>query len=198
MESCGDILPSNAASEILNELAYPSLRAVGDFQTVREQVRASNRNNQTGRGTQTMTPPSIVRVRESVAKSSFLRFLISGGVNTGATYAVYLGMLQITEYKTAYTIAYIFGVVLAFSINLLFVFQTHRGWRSVVLFPFVYVVQYLTSLGLIWLWVERLRLPKELAPLIAIVVTIPLTFLLSRLVFGGKKRATSLPVSRPD
>lgn len=126
----------------------------------------------------------LVRLRAMVAASSFVRFLISGGLNTAATYAVYLILLGAMGYKIAYTIAYVFGIALAFVINRLFVFQTHRGWRSMVLFPFVYLVQYLVSLAVIWTWVERLQLSPKLAPLIAIVITIPITFVLSRLVFG--------------
>jgi putative flippase GtrA len=131
----------------------------------------------------------ITRIRTTVAASSFLRFLISGGVNTAATYAVYLILLRFVDYKVAYTIAYVFGIALAFVINRLFVFRTHRGWRSMVMFPFVYLAQYLVSLGVVWAWVERMHLWKEVAPLIAIVITIPMTFLLSRVVFGRTQEA---------
>lgn len=133
-----------------------------------------------------MSTSAINRIKTAVADSSFVRFLISGGVNTGATYAAYLGLLQITGYKIAFTAAYVLGIVLAFTFNRLFVFQTHRGWRSVIMFPFVYLVQYLASILIVWLWVEKMRLPTKLAPLSAIVATIPLTFLLSRLVFGRR------------
>jgi putative flippase GtrA len=132
---------------------------------------------------------ALSRLRALVAGSSFLRFLLSGGLNTLATYALYLALLPIAGYKLAYTIAYLFGIVLAFVINRFFVFQSYRGWRSVVLFPLVYLAQYLVSLGVIWLWVERLQLPPELAPLVAIVITIPMTFALSRLIFGLSRRA---------
>ena len=131
----------------------------------------------------------LTRLRAMVAASSFLRFLISGGMNTAATYAVYLVLLRFVDYKLAYTIAYLFGIVLAFFINRLFVFRTHRGWRSMVMFPFVYLAQYLVSLGVVWVWVERLHLWKEAAPLVAIVITIPMTFVLSRLVFGRTREA---------
>lgn len=133
-----------------------------------------------------MSRPSLASLRARVASSSFLRFLISGGFNTAATYAVYLALLGTLGYKVAYTIAYVFGIVLAFAINRLFVFRSHRGWRSVVLFPLVYLAQYMVSLTVIWLWVEQLHLSSKLAPLIAIVITIPLTFVLSRFVFRGK------------
>ena len=135
-----------------------------------------------------MKPSQLKRLRAIVAASSFLRFLISGGVNTAATYGLYLVLLRFTDYKVAYTIAYVVGIVLAFAINRLFVFRTHRGWRSMVLFPFVYLAQYLVSVGVVWVWVERLHLWKEAAPLVAIVITIPMTFVLSRVIFGRPDR----------
>ena len=133
-----------------------------------------------------MIRQAVQKLRAAVAASSFLRFLISGGVNTATTYAFYLALLHVTGYKLAYSIAYVFGIVLSFVINRFFVFQTHRGWRSMLLFPLVYLAQYLVSLGVVWIWVEYLHLMKELAPLIAIVITIPLTFVLSRFVFGRR------------
>ena len=134
----------------------------------------------------------ITRSRAIVARSSFVRFLISGGINTASTYTVYLALLRLLDYKVAYTIAYVFGIILAFVINRLFVFQSHRGWRSVALFPLIYLVQYLVSLSVVWVWVEQFRLYKELAPLIATIITVPLTFFLSRIVFGrGANRTES-------
>ncbi|WP_225042331.1 GtrA family protein [Xanthomonas campestris] len=132
-----------------------------------------------------MSMPVLQQATELVRKSSFVRFLISGGINTVATYAVYIALLQVTSYKVAYTVAYVFGIFIAFFINRLFVFQTHRGWGSLLMFPFVYLAQYLVSLAVVFAWVEHLKMSAALAPLIAIVVTIPLTFVLSRFVFGN-------------
>lgn len=134
-----------------------------------------------------MTSAVITNVRELVERSRFLRFLLSGGINTVATYAVYLVLLRALDYRIAYTVAYIVGILLAYALNWLFVFRTHRGLTSVLLFPFVYVTQYAVSLATVWIWVEMFGLPKSLAPLIAIVITIPITYALSRLVFSGKK-----------
>ncbi|MEQ7868032.1 GtrA family protein [Xanthomonas arboricola] len=139
----------------------------------------------------------LQRAMELVRKSSFVRFLISGGINTVATYAAYLALLQATSYKVAYTVAYLIGIVISFCINRLFVFQTHRGWRSLVMFPFVYLAQYLVSLTVVFLWVEYLELPSTLAPLMAIIATIPMTFALSRFVFGKSALSNRMPNSRP-
>ncbi|MBB3826551.1 GtrA family protein [Xanthomonas arboricola] len=133
-----------------------------------------------------MSMPMLRKARDLVSGSSFVRFLISGGINTVATYAAYLALLQATSYKVAYTVAYVFGIVIAFFINRLFVFRTHRGWRSLLMFPFVYLAQYLVSLAVVFAWVEHLGFSVALAPIVAILVTVPLTFLLSRFVFGRR------------
>lgn len=122
-----------------------------------------------------------------LSQLSFLRFLMSGGVNTAVTYLVYLLLLQIFSYTVAYSIAYGFGILLAFILNRYFVFQTHRSAKAAILFPFIYLIQYLTSLIIIWLWVEKLDLDAMLAPLASIIVTIPITFTLSKLLFSPKK-----------
>lgn len=135
-----------------------------------------------------MSSPALSRLRELVRKSSFVRFLISGGLNTALTYVAYLFLLQVANYTTAFTAAYLLGIVIAFTINRSFVFQTHRGWRSIALFPLVYLAQYLTSIAVIWLSIREIHLPAQIAPLIAIATSIPVTFVLSQLVFGKNNR----------
>lgn len=124
-----------------------------------------------------------MRLHTSIAQSSFVRFLASGGLNTLVTYLMYLVMLRFFSYRIAFTVAYVFGIIVAYGLNRTFVFRTHQGWRSIFFFPFVYLVQYLASLVILWLWVKQLSMPEEVAPLAAIAFTIPLTFVLSKLAF---------------
>lgn len=133
-----------------------------------------------------MTSKAAIHLRALVGRSRFLRFLLSGGVNTVATYAVYLLLLLLLDYRIAYTAAYVVGILLAYALNRLFVFRTHRGLTSVLLFPFIYLTQYAVSLITVWIWVGRFDFPKVLAPLVAIVITVPLTYVLSKIIFSGR------------
>ena len=126
------------------------------------------------------------RLRNRLARSSFFRFLVSGGVNTIVTYAIYLALVETAGYGIAYTTSYVCGIVLAFLINRVFVFKEHQGWRSMILFPFVYLAQYLASLFILWIWIERLQQSEATGPILAIIITVPLTFILSKLVFVGR------------
>ncbi|KPB76666.1 Uncharacterized protein AC505_3218 [Pseudomonas syringae pv. maculicola] len=119
-------------------------------------------------------------------KQDFARFLMSGGFNTALTYGIYLVLLMFLSYKISYTISYVTGILLAYVLNRFFVFKSHQGLRSVVLLPLIYAIQYGLSLVILWCWVEKLQLDERLAPLAAIFLTLPVTFILSKFAFSAK------------
>ncbi len=47
----------------------------------------------------------------------------------------------------------------------------------------LYLLQYLIGMLVVWLWVEQLGWPQEPAPLAAILVTVPINFVLSSFAF---------------
>ncbi|KPX26529.1 Membrane protein [Pseudomonas syringae pv. delphinii] len=119
-------------------------------------------------------------------KQDFARFLMSGGFNTALTYGIYLILLMFMSYKISYTISYVTGILLAYILNRFFVFKSHQGLRSVILLPLIYAIQYCLSLVILWCWVEQLQFDERLAPLAAIALTLPVTFILSKLAFAAK------------
>jgi putative flippase GtrA len=121
-----------------------------------------------------------------VAGLSFFRFLLSGGVNTFVTYLIYIFLLNFCSYQESYTVAYVFGIVLAFFLGRFFVFKSDRGAKSIIFFPMIYLVQYLVSMGILWFWVDLLSLNDLFAPLVAIFITIPITYIISSFVFIKK------------
>ncbi len=112
----------------------------------------------------------------------FLRFLILGGTNTIVTYAIYLLLLRWMRYEIAYSIGYAVGIVLAYALSAAFVFRQPMRRRSAIRFPLVYLAQFLISLGLLRLAVEVIHIPQWLAFAFVVILTIPVTFLLSRWV----------------
>ncbi|AHG42576.1 membrane protein [Pseudomonas syringae CC1557] len=122
-------------------------------------------------------------------KQDFARFLMSGGFNTALTYGIYLVLLMFLSYKVSYTISYLTGILLAYVLNRFFVFKSHQGMRSVVLLPLIYAIQYGLSLVILWCWVEKLQFDERLAPLCAIFLTLPVTFILSKFAFSAKSTA---------
>ena len=125
------------------------------------------------------------RVAEMV-QSRFIRFMVSGGINTAVTYGIYLLLLPVLAYQISYSIAYIMGIGIAYLLNRTYVFRAHQGVRSALLLPLVYVAQYAVGLLILWLLVDQLKLSETIAPLVVVVLTIPLAYFLTRIVFVGK------------
>ncbi|MGH8420470.1 MAG: GtrA family protein [Pseudomonas sp.] len=115
------------------------------------------------------------------------RFLISGGFNTALTYGIYLVLLTFLTYRISYTISYLAGIVLAYGLNRFFVFKSHRGLKSALMLPLIYALQYFLSLTILWWWVEKVQWDDRIAPLAAIAITLPITFMLSKMAFSEKR-----------
>lgn len=111
-----------------------------------------------------------------------LRFIIAGALNTGATLLLYWLLLPL-GYAAAYTISYVAGIALAYQLQGRFVFRATTHARRAVVFPLIYVVQYLVGLLVLWIWHNLLGLPEALGVFAAIAVNFPLTFVLSRALF---------------
>jgi len=119
---------------------------------------------------------------------SFVRFLVSGVFNTAVTYGLYLILIMFLSYPFSYTIAYLAGILIAYLLNRFFVFKSHQGFISVLLLPIIYAVQYCMGLIVLWCWIEVLLLNEKIAPLVAVVITLPITFLLSKMVFSKRSK----------
>jgi putative flippase GtrA len=116
------------------------------------------------------------------------RFLIGGAINTAGTYVVYLGLRTVVDYQWAFLAAYLLGIAFSYVFNALVVFRTQLRWASAVSFPFVYVLQYGASAGILALLVEGFGLDERIAPLIVTVAMIPLTYYLTRFIFKTTSR----------
>lgn len=116
----------------------------------------------------------------------FLKFLISGGINTLATYLMYLFLLLFYNYSLSYSVSYVAGIFLSYYLNSVFVFKEKISFRKFLKFPLVYLVQYLVNMIMLYILVEYAQLNVQIVPLVAMVVTIPITFLLSKMIIKSK------------
>ena len=128
-------------------------------------------------------------------KREAIRFLFAGTLNTILTYFFYLLLLSVLPYGVAYTLTYIVGIASAYLLACYLVFQERPRLRSALAFPGVYLVQYLLGVGLLVALVEHLEVSEVLAPLIVVAVTLPVTFLMSRLVVRRRGDVRAEPIS---
>lgn len=118
----------------------------------------------------------------------FARFAVVGTANTALTYLVYLLLLQVIDYRLAYTVAYAAGLAGGYWANARFVFGASPGPRSALGYLLSYGATYVVSLAVLWLAVEQAGLPRPLAMLAALAVAVPLSYLLLRRNFTGPAR----------
>jgi len=112
--------------------------------------------------------------------ADMLKFVVGGAINTAFTYCLYFGLQAILHYQVAYALAFTSGIAFSYWFNAKIVFKTPISWKGLFAFPLVYLVQYLLSAMLLSVFVERLAVPQSVAPLVVIVLTIPITFVLTR------------------
>ncbi|MFC6693849.1 GtrA family protein [Pseudomonas lini] len=123
---------------------------------------------------------SITISKEHVRR--WVSFLAGGFLNTLLTYGIYLLLNMYISYQKSYVIAYITGIVFSYLFNAQIVFNVKKSWKGLMAYPLVYLLQYILAALMLSLMVERLGIPKEIAPLLIIVLLLPVTYLLSKTI----------------
>ena len=127
-----------------------------------------------------------MKIIENSSRKQVFNFLATGAATTVGTLALYAALNLVLSYQLAYFISYIFGIMSSYILNVLFVFKTGVSLRTFLRFPLVPLMQYACGAVLLELLVEKVGIPTILAPLFIIVLTLPLTFYLSRFVLRNK------------
>lgn len=113
-------------------------------------------------------------------KNRFLKFIGAGVINTIASYLLYVIVVLFLSYQVSYAISFIFGIILSFILNTKYVFEVKQTLKKFVLFPFVYLVQYLLGAFMMNYIIEIIEVNKFLAPLVVTVCLLPVSYLLSK------------------
>lgn len=109
-----------------------------------------------------------------------VRFLASGVLNTLLTLVLYWLLLILLSPQAAYAVSFAAGVTLSYALNLRFVFRKRHSTKKMLLFPLVYLTTYALGAGVLRLAIHRFDIHPGVAPLLSIVCTLPVSFLLIR------------------
>lgn len=110
----------------------------------------------------------------------FYRFIFWGGINTLAGYLIYVLLLRFLPYLVSYSIAFVLSIFISYFLNSRFVFKQELKLGKAVKYPLVYLAQYLLGTVSLYLLVQIFKVNKLLAPALVVLVTIPVTYFLSR------------------
>ncbi|MFI5985939.1 GtrA family protein [Streptomyces sp. NPDC051555] len=128
-----------------------------------------------------------------------LRFGLVGGVNTGTFFVLYLLLHPHMPYFAAYTLAFVLAMVGSFFMNTYFTYRTKPTWKKFLLFPLTNITNYvIQSVGLLLL-VDWAGMNEKIAPLVAAVIAIPFTYVISRrILIPGTDAAPAADPAGPE
>ncbi len=117
----------------------------------------------------------------NLVNHQIVRFMFVNGFSTLVMFGLYVLLNMVLNYQIAYFISYVVTVILSYVLTSLFVFHAKMSWKTFMQFPLIYVVQYAASAVSLQILVY-FGFSVTFVPLFVIVLLLPLTFLLSRLV----------------
>lgn len=114
----------------------------------------------------------------------FIKFIIIGFSNAFINLAIYYGIILINKnlYLLANTIGYTCGILNSFYWNNKFVFKnsSEKKMHSFIKTFMCYGITYLLQTALLFIMVDIFKWSRFIAPLINIVITTPINFLLNK------------------
>lgn len=116
---------------------------------------------------------------------TFQKFLVAGVLNTGVTYLLYLILLHFMPYILAYSLTYVVGIVLGYSLNAKWVFKKTINLRTAIVYPLSYGFNYIIGVSMLWVFVEILNFSREISPLVVVVISVPLMYFFTKIIFQG-------------
>lgn len=121
-----------------------------------------------------------------------IRFGLVGAVNTGVYYGLYLLGRLVLPYLVAHVLAFALAMVGSFFLNCWFTFRVRPTWRRFLLFPLSNATNFVVQTAGLWALVNWVGMRQEVAPLVAAVVAIPITFLVARYVLAERPATPDL------
>lgn len=114
---------------------------------------------------------------------SLILYLFFGGLNTLITFILYAILVKLgMAYLIASSVCYVAGIFEGFLFNAWFVFKHKPELASLTKYSLVYLVAYLINIGLLYVSVKYIHLPKIEAQLLVTIIVTLLNFKLVKLL----------------
>ncbi|MBA8778366.1 GtrA family protein [Staphylococcus schleiferi subsp. coagulans] len=120
--------------------------------------------------------------------AEIFRFVLVGGINTLNYYVVYLILLNLLHihYLISHIVGFIVAFVISYYLNCYFVYKVKPTLKKFLAFPLTQVVNMGTQTLLIFIFVRYLGFNESIAPFIGLIVTIPITYVLSKYILKDR------------
>ncbi|MCI2774840.1 GtrA family protein [Staphylococcus petrasii] len=117
-----------------------------------------------------------------------IKFVIVGGINTLDYYLVYLILLKLfnVHYMLSHIIGFVVSFIISYYLNCYFVYNVKPTLKKFLSFPLTQVVNMGMQTLFLYIFVRWFNFPSEIAPFVGLIVTIPITFVLSKWLLRDK------------
>jgi putative flippase GtrA len=121
-----------------------------------------------------------------------VRFSFVGLVNTGTYYGTYLLLRPTIGYLAAHVVGFVVSTCGSFLLNTYVTYRTTPTWRKFLLFPLTVAGNFLVTTVGVTVLVELADVDERMAPLLAALVAIPVTFFSTRYLLVGRRQRAEL------
>ena len=121
----------------------------------------------------------------------FLRFVLVNVLNTGLYWGLYLVLLPATPYLVANTVALVVAVLVAYAANARYAFGVPTSRGGLLRYLVANGTTVLLRTAVVWLLVSPLSLDEQLAPPVAVAVTMPVAYLLTKRAMAERPDGTA-------
>lgn len=117
-----------------------------------------------------------------------IKFVIVGGINTFNYYVVYLLLLKVlnVQYLVSHITGFIVALIISYYLNCYFVYKVQPTLRKFLQFPITQLVNVGMQTLLLFIFVRFFHINSVIAPFAGLIITIPVTFILSKYVLRDR------------
>ncbi|MFC7932375.1 GtrA family protein [Streptomyces cinereoruber] len=130
--------------------------------------------------------------------AEIIRFGLVGGVNTGTFFGFYLLLHPWMPYLAANSIAFVLSMIGSFFLNTYFTYRTRPTWKKFALFPLANLTNFVVQSTGLFVLVTWVGMDERIAPLVAAVVAIPFTYLISQRILVPRGTGAAPAASGPS
>ena len=114
----------------------------------------------------------------------FWKFNMVGILNTVNYYILYMIFKEVFKmnYMNAHLLGFFISMIGSFYLNSYFTYRVKPTLKKFLKFPLTYVVNILVSTLAIYILVQLLSISDNIAPIIATIIAIPFTFVISKII----------------
>ena len=123
--------------------------------------------------------------------TEFNRFVVVGVINTLTYYSIYLLLHKGAglPYLLAHVLGFLISLNVSFFLNSYVTYKVKPTLKKYLYFPLTQAVNMSVSTVLIYVFVEFIHLNSNIAPFVAVLFTVPITFLVSSRIMKGPQRS---------